>query len=336
MKAAVLQAPGDLSVREVDDPVCPPGGLLIEVGACAVCASDLKMIRQGHRDLTYPRILGHEVAGAVIETDVEGFREGDRVQVWPGLVCGTCPACSSGHDNLCPEQGILGFNCDGGFAQLMAVPAESVRGIARLPPSLPFQTACLAEPLACCVHAQDACGVGELDTVLIAGAGPMGLLHLMLARSRGARVVVSEPDEARRRGALALGADAVVDPANEDVAEVTLSASPGGADVAILATPTADIPSIFRAMAPLGRMCVFSGLPPGGGAELNLVHYRELTLVGAYGCTSASDHEAVRLIASGEVAAERLITMETSLDRITEGLRHAERREGLKCVVTKF
>lgn len=334
----MLSSPGELAVREVEDPSCPPGGLLIEVEACAVCPSDLKMAREGHRDLTYPRILGHEVVGRVVEAAPSlSFREGERVQVWPGLACEACPACRAGDDNMCPEQGILGFNRDGGFAQLMAVPAGTARrGVNRVPPHLAPPAASLTEPLACCVHAQHLCAVDRDDLVLITGAGPMGLLHLMLARSRGARAVVAEPDPARRRLAEELGAEATVDPGSEALAPAVVAGR--GADVALLATPAADLDAVLRGMAPRGRVCLFSGLPRAQPprADLNLVHYRELAVVGAYGCTSASDREALGLIASGAVAAERLITMETSLERVEEGFRHVERREGLKCVVTRF
>jgi len=176
MRAAVLSSPGDLSVRDVELPECPPGGALIKVEACAVCPTDIKMARAGHRDLSYPRILGHEVVGRIEEADEPlPARRGDRVQIWPGLVCGACRPCLNGQDNLCVEQGIFGFNRDGGFAQYMAVPPESARsGLNVVQNDASPRALSLTEPLACCVHAQDLCSAGEDDDVLVMGAGPIG------------------------------------------------------------------------------------------------------------------------------------------------------------------
>ncbi|NLK26251.1 MAG: alcohol dehydrogenase catalytic domain-containing protein [Euryarchaeota archaeon] len=341
MKAAVLSSPGELSIKEVEEPDCPSGGALIKVEACAICPSDIKMAREGHRDLSYPRILGHEVVGKVIQADPAlELPEGERIQVWPGLTCGTCPSCQTGRDNLCPEQGVLGFNRDGGFAQFMAVPAECARrGVNIIPSGLPSREATLTEPLACCVHAQNLCDVGEDAAVLVIGAGPMGLLHTMLARSRGAHAVVVEPREDRRKLALDIGAEEALEPSDNIEADTYAAFGRRGADVAILATPAADVPSLLRAMAPRGRICLFSGLPranPVRPLDLNQIHYRELSMIGAYGCTSGSDHEALDLISSKRVAVDQLITMETSLERLNEGFRHIERRDGLKCVVTRF
>ena len=339
MRAAMLSSPGELSIREVEDPPCPEGGALVRVEACAICPSDIKMFRRGHRDLSYPRILGHEAVGRLVEVDTpHAPPAGSRVQIWPGLVCGECLSCRAGHDNMCVEQGVFGFNRDGGFAQYMAVPPESLsRGLNVVPTGVGADVASLTEPLACCVHAHDVCRVAEGDDVLIIGGGPMGLLHAMLALSRGARPIVVEPMGSRRALARRIGADVLgpSDDLTKDVVELTGQ----GADVAMLATPVADIPGVVRAMAPRGRLCVFSSLPGGDDArpiDMGRLHYRELTLVGAYGCTSRSNRQALDLISWGAVDAARLITMETDLEHLDDGFRHIEGREGLKCVITSF
>lgn len=239
---------------------------------------------------------------------------------------------------MCSSQGIFGFNRDGGFAELMAIPPESVeKGLNVVPDGVSSDVASLTEPLACCVHAQKLCRTAENDNVLIIGAGPMGLLHSMLSMTRGARSIVIEPMEERRKLASQLGAD-VLEPSSA-VADDVLSITSGrGADVAILATPSADVAEVMRAMAPRGRVCVFSGLPQDAAmrpVDLNQLHYRELRLVGAYGCTSRSDRMALELIASGAIDAGRLITKKICLKQLGEGFRHVEEREGLKCVITR-
>ncbi len=340
MRAAVLRGPGQLSVEVVDEPRCPPGGAIIKVVACAVCPTDIKMARKGQRDLTYPRVLGHEVVGTVETSDSAGVAEGDTVQIWPGIACGKCPSCLKGHDNMCSRQGIIGFNRDGGFAERMAVPAEIIagRGVNLVPEGLDPIVATLTEPLACCVHGQRMASVAPGDKVAVFGAGPMGLMHAALASRAGAAVMAIEPDVDRRNLALRMGAEQGIDPAEEDVGAAIAEWTGGrGADVAILATPKVRADDeLLRAMAPRGRICLFSGLPkddPMSTMDLNVLHYRELSLVGAYGCTSGSDREALGLLATGGIDLRPLISRRMPLGSIEEAFRSIEERESLKCVI---
>ncbi|HWQ19963.1 MAG TPA: alcohol dehydrogenase catalytic domain-containing protein, partial [Methanotrichaceae archaeon] len=188
MKAAVMSAPGVLELKDLPDLECPKGGAIIEVEACAICGTDVKMLQSGHRDLTYPRILGHEIVGRIVESDSPGmgFSDGDLVQVWPGIACGRCRPCQRGFDSQCRSMKILGFNFDGGFAEMMALPAESIsRGLTLLDGGIDPALLALAEPLACCINAQELARVSQGDTVLIIGGGPTGCLHALLARLRG-------------------------------------------------------------------------------------------------------------------------------------------------------
>lgn len=342
MMAAVLKAPGEISLQEVDDPLCPPGGLVLEVEACSICSTDVKMLRQGQRDLVCPRILGHEVSGVVAERDGAGPCVGERVQIYPGVSCAKCPSCRRGAENLCEKVQIIGFSLDGGFAERLALPSESVRdgGVFPIPESVTFEEAALAEPLACSINAQDRVGVAEGDSVLICGAGPAGVLHAILARERGASMVaIAEPLEERAR--LAKGwADQVLRPGREDLREEAMKATDGrGFDVAILASR--DLPvdgSLLALLAPRGRISLFSGLPPSferPRLDLNLLHYREHLIAGSYGCTSVQNGEALELISSRGVDVGGLFTKRVSLGEISAGLDHAERRRGLKAVVTE-
>lgn len=340
MRAAVLRGPMDLSVQEIVDPPCPPGGAVIKVVACAVCPTDIKMARVGQRDLSYPRVLGHEVVGTVDVSDSPGLAVGDTVQVWPGIACGRCPSCLKGQDNMCSSQGILGFNRDGGFAERMVVPADTIagRGVNPLPLGMDPIVATLTEPLACCVHGQHMSSVAAGDRVAVFGSGPMGLMNAALASSKGAQVLVIEPDRGRRELAVRMGAERTVDPSEEDVRVAILDWTEGrGADVALLATPRVRTDDdLLRTMAPRGRICAFSGLPrddPRGPMDFNLLHYRELTLVGSYGCTSASDSEALRIMASRDIDLRPLISRRMPLGSIEEAFRSIEERVALKCVI---
>ena len=193
MLAAVLKSPGCLELEDVPDPQCPQGGALLEVSACAVCGTDVKMRQAGHKDLAYPRILGHEIVGRIAEIDRDcGLSEGDLVQVWPGIACGKCRPCQREEDNRCREMKILGFNQDGGFAEFVALPWQCIsRGLNLLPKGTDPALAALAEPLACCINGQEMAGVSKGDTVLILGAGPIGGLHALLAELAGAEKIMA-------------------------------------------------------------------------------------------------------------------------------------------------
>ena len=343
MKAAILKAPGCLVLEEVAMPSCPKGGLVVKTQTCSICTTDAKMFHYGQRDLVYPRILGHEVAGVVVESRASGsmFQTGDRVQVAPGITCGRCHACRRGADNQCDHIGIFGFNHDGGFAEYLAVPPVSVRygGINLIPEGLSSEEASLAEPLASCLNGQQLAGVTKGDIVLILGAGPIGLLHAMLARVRGAsRVLVTERLPARLKVAEPAHVDRMIDIERENLEAVVQEETGGlGVDVILVASSEATVSSLPRILAPRGRLCLFSGLPVDSARfpiDANLVHYRELAIVGAYGSTIAQSAAALRLIASGEVPVAWLITKRLPLSEIHEGLEYVAKREGLKAVIT--
>jgi L-iditol 2-dehydrogenase len=336
MKAALMRSPGVLDVDEVDDPVLPKGGVLLKVKACAVCGTDIKMLDAGHRDLTYPRIPGHEATGEVLETDSDLVSEGDMVQVWPGESCGSCAQCRSGNDHLCARVKIMGFNTDGGMAEMMAVADPS-----RL---VPIRNAdpvlmTLAEPLACCVNAQEKLRVGEGDSVLILGGGPMGCLNAYLAKRRGASsVLLSEPVLERLEHVPKGLFDQVSQPKGDELAEMVRLGTDGrGADVIIPCTPNVRLDSnVFKMMAPGGRLCVFSGprredsLMP---VDLRDMHYRELTVVGSYGNASRHCREAVGILRQA-ADLSWMFTGKYRLEEVRKAFGHASGRTGQKAVIT--
>jgi L-iditol 2-dehydrogenase len=342
MIAAVLEAPGRMDLREVEDPKCPPGGLLLKVEASSICGTDVKMYERGQRDLVCPRILGHEISGVVFERDGRGPKVGERVQIYPGVYCGRCPSCRKKAENLCERIRIIGFNLDGGFAEYLLVPKESVDNgsVNLIPDGVEFEEAALAEPLACCINSQELAGVGDGDSVLIFGAGPAGLLHAMLARLRGASMVaVAETLDHRVRIARS-SADLVVDPMRDNLYDLMMDLTAGrGFDVIILASRDVPVDSeLFSLLTPRGRISLFSGLPPNLASarlDLNRLHYREHMVVGSYGCNPAQNREALELIA-GRIDVRRLITERVYLREIMRGMEHTGERRGLKAVVTDF
>lgn len=342
MKAAVLRAPQQLVLTEIEEPMCPDGGLLVKTQACAICSTDVRMFRRGHRALTYPRILGHEITGEIVESRTvnPSFQVGDRVQIFPGVCCGECPACRRGFGNLCERIAIIGFTRDGGFAEFVSVPPQSIAygGINLIPECVSFEEAALVEPLASCINGQQLANLDVRDTVLILGAGPIGLLHVMLAQSMGAAMVlVTDRLSSRLEAAQKAGADRVIDIERIDIEKVVQDETGGhGVDVIIVACAEVDPPLLLNLLAPRGRLCLFSGLPISDVQtpwDFNLIHYRELDIIGAYGSTAAQNTAALRLIGAGKIPVGWLITKRLSLDELPQGLEYVAKRAGLKAVV---
>jgi L-iditol 2-dehydrogenase len=176
MKAAVFHGPGDLRIADVPRPQISPAEILVQVGACALCGSDLRTYRHGARNIDKPVVLGHELSGTIVEigAGVTGYRTGERVAVAPAIPCGECIYCRRGAQTMCERLRSIGYEFDGGLAEFMTVPASAVRAgcVNTVPDALSFSEAALAEPLACVINGQELLAVGKGDTVVIIGAGP--------------------------------------------------------------------------------------------------------------------------------------------------------------------
>lgn len=333
MRAAVLLEPGKLDIRPCPDPTCPDPGVVIRVAACGICASDARMVASGHPALVYPRIPGHEMAGVVIQSRDKAWKQGDRVQVAPGLRCGHCRHCRRGRDQRCLERQIFGFSRDGGFAQRLAVPTGGhlVGSLTALDSRTGWDIATLIEPAACCLNAQDGLAVGANDNLLIMGGGPLGLLHLIVAQSRAAGpVTVADPMAHRRDAALALGADRVLDPHDEAV----MAGAATEADVLILAAGRVlPSPTILAALNRGVRIGVFSGPGTGQAFDPAWVHYHEVSLVGTYGCGVDHNRRASAIIDQKADLVKKIITCRVDLAHIDRGLAHTAGCAGLKAIV---
>jgi L-iditol 2-dehydrogenase len=342
--AARFYAPGDIRVEEVPEPVAGPGEVRLRVRNCSTCGTDVKISRNGHQNLSPPRVLGHEIAGEVdqVGDGVTGWSAGDRVQVIAAIPDGTCRQCRRGRMSVCEHQESMGYQYDGGFAPYMVVPASvlAVDGLNRIPDGIGFAEASVAEPLACVLNGQELAGVGAGDTVVVVGAGPIGCLHVFLARSRGAaRVILVELNRARLDASAAVThPDATVCAAETDPVDAVLKLTDGvGADVVITAAAAKSAQEQALLMAARsGRVSLFGGLPkadPVIAFDSNLVHYRELTVVGANGSSPAHNERALQLIASGAVPVAELITHRLPLEQVLDGIELVARGEAIKVTI---
>jgi L-iditol 2-dehydrogenase len=329
MKVARFYAPGDLRLEDAPEPVAGPGEVRIRVRNCSTCGTDVKIFNHGHHHLVPPRVIGHEIAGEVVDSRVDGWSAGDRVQVIAAVPCGECGDCTRGRPTVCPNQTSVGYHYDGGFAEYLVVPSAVLRvdGLNRIPAGVSFAEASIAEPLACVLNGQELAGVGPGDDVVVIGAGPIGCLHVRLARARGARrVFLADLNRARLDLAANLvSPDATICGSEVDTVDTVLKLTDGrGVDVVITAAASgaAQQDAVLMA-ARSGRISLFGGLPkdaPTITLDSNLVHYRELTLLGANGSSPAHNRRALDLIAAGEVPVHDLITHRLPLTQVHDAI----------------
>jgi len=341
MKAAVVHGVNDIRIEEVPQPTPQPGDIVVRVRASGICATDVKTLLGQGLPKNLPTILGHEVAGEVflLGEGVTGLAVGDRVAVYPIAVCGECEFCRRDRHNLCRHEFGLAHGIDGGFAEFVRIPHQIVNigGVVKLPSDLPFDLAAIAEPLSCGLAALRVNGVRPGDTVVILGAGPMGLIHLILSKWRGARLIVIERLEKRREMAANMGADYIIDPGAEDpLAAVKKLTGGDGAEVVIasLGDPQA-VESALPMVKKAGVFNIFGGPPAGHTINIDprWVHYEEITITGSFASIPSDFRQAVDLIAHGEINAADLITDRYSLDSILDAVERAKSFDMIKGVV---
>lgn len=337
MLAGVFQGPNSVVVRQVPDPVPGPGEVLIRVAACGICGTDLR-IEEGQYHARYPLIPGHEFCGEVLALGpgAGDFSLGQRVAVNPNNPCRRCVYCLRGKFHLCENSTACGVTYDGGFAQLCKVPGQLVL---KLPESdLPIEHWALMEPTSCCLHGIDVAGIRPGDSVVILGAGSIGLILLQLARFSGAaQLLISEPSAPKRALALQLGADKVLDPLalGDDLPRAVRDFTGGGADVVIEAAGLPATASVAPGLACRGGTVLFFGVcPPDLHIPLNPhdVFHNELTLRGSY-TNPSTDSRALRLIASGRVQVGPLVSHRFPLTQLPAALTAVRQGETVKALV---
>ena len=338
MRAFHVTAPGVLELREQDSPLPGPGELVLEIRAALTCGTDLKLFRRGHPHMPFPTPIGHEFAGVVCAAGQGArFAVGTELMSVHTAPCGQCFFCDAGQENLCDEA--MRSMTLGAFADRLLLPAPVVALNAfEKPKSLPWAHAAFLEPLACCVQGIDVVGVQEGAKVVVIGAGPIGLMHVQLARARGARrVVVVGRRAARLEAAKAVGADLVIDQealSHDEVVGAVRGATQGlGADVVI---ECAGVPEAWEQAVDHcrrgGRVLWFGGCKPGTEVRLDTrrVHYDQITAMGVFHFRPRAVAEARRLLVEGRLDLESMLSGTMGLEELPEALARIGRGEGVK------
>ena len=342
MKAAVYLGKESIEIKEVDKPEVKKGEILVRVNSCAICGTDIRTYFYGHHAIKPPHILGHEVAGEIAEIgdDVDGYKLGERVHMVTEVGCGKCRFCIQGRQNLCPLLRAMAYYYPGGFAEYILIPRPAViqGNLLSIPDGLSFDEATLAEPLSCCINAQEYLNITFADIVVVIGAGPIGCMHTELARLSGAtKIILADISEERLEMGKKFGANIFVNSAKEDlIKRVKDETENMGADVIIVACPAPQAQEqALQMVTTRGRISFFGGLPGGKTItiESNIIHYKEISIFGAFASSAIQYKQALALLASKNIKGDDLITHRFPLEKIKEALEMAKSGKGLKVII---
>jgi L-iditol 2-dehydrogenase len=344
MRAARLYGKEDLRVDDIPIPVIGEGDVLLRVKAAAICGTDIRMYRNGARGASpqSPLVLGHEISGVIekVGGGVSGYTPGMRVAVAPNMGCGVCDACVSGNTQLCATYKAFGINIPGAFAEFMRVPQEAVRqgNIALIPDGVDFVSAAMVEPLSCVYNAFQRIAIVPGDTVLVIGAGPIGLMHAKLALMAGAAKVFMN-DLSEERMALCTkmepGIRAVP---GAGLAERLRDETGGkGLSVCITAAPSAEAQALSLELIGLnGRVMFFGGLPEGKSRvslDTNLIHYKQITITGITRSSLSQYRACLSLVASRRLVVRDIATGSAGIEAVKDSFAQVMQGKGLKSVI---
>ncbi len=325
MKAFQLKNIGNAGIAEIPAPEIQEGQVLLKVRANALCRTDAKMWKMGHRDLILPRVLGHEFCGTLASDE-------KLYVAWPGNACGKCDFCRKGYENLCDQMEIVGFHKDGGLAEYAAVPEKNLLPV---PDNLPDKLACMAEPLACTINALTKANVRKDEKVLIFGAGPVGLMMALAIQVRNAEPTVCEINPSKiqmSRNFQRKTGITVTEKVPQGKWNTVINAAPA------LETFTDGVKNLISG----GSFCIFSGFTkncpqPSMAKEmvnaLNEIHYRQLRISSAYGCTRQQIRLALKILENQADILSLLIEKTITIEEIPQILPKIWAGQALKYIV---
>jgi L-iditol 2-dehydrogenase len=343
MRAIVYDGVGKIRLRDVPKPKVSDGSVIVKVHACAICGTDVKAYNLGIASIKPPVILGHELVGTIVETGklVKGYKTGERVTLATTLPCGKCRMCRVELFNLCLDKEPVGTHINGAFAEYLEIPARGIEhgNLVKVPDGLSDRDACLCEPLGCVINSQNIAHVGFPDTVVIIGAGPLGILQAETAKARGCiRTILVQRSRKRYEKATQFNIDHMICSEDTDPVEAVEDLTGGvGVDVVINAAPSRDAVELaFKLVAKSGRVSLFASVPkdnPHVHIDVNRIHYEQIEVYGASDLKAIHAVQALKLLLSGQISTDKLITHMLPLDDFFQGIELINRRETLKVVM---
>ncbi len=342
MKAIRLLGKEKIELQEIPAPEISKDELLIRVRAASICGTDVRMYKNGDKDVSEanPLTLGHEFAGDIVKVgeNVTAYKVGQKVSVAPNIGCGTCDLCVSGQTHLCADYEAFGVTMDGGFAEYVKIPANAIiqGNIAVLDEDISYQEAALVEPLSCVYNGQWLLNAKPGADTLIIGMGPIGIMHIMVAKLFGAgKIFINDLSTERMQKAKELFPDVIV--LDGDVSEALKKRNQKGVDVCIIAAPAAIAQAqSLTYMNMNGKILYFGGLPKDREQvtiNTNLIHYKQLSI---QGCTKQSVFEyrlCAKLVNDKRIPLELIMSDTYAIDDFQKALDNAAQAKGLKHVI---
>ena len=346
MKAVVLHGPDNYpdnyEVTEIDKPVCGDGEILLKMKVASICGTDKKIFTGAKtKDVRPDSVVGHEFSGIIEEVgkNVKGFAAGDRVSIANVIPCGHCVACLSGHENACMERKAIGYEFNGGFAEYVLIPEICVEAgnVIKLPDDVSFAAGAIIEPLACCIRGFKNTGTQFGDTVLIIGAGPIGLMHTQLNIAGGAKkVYVSDFDAKKRAIAESFGAVGI-DPTAQDIEQFIKEETGGlGVDRVVMTVGINDmVNQMFKICKKFGTVCLFAGFPRGKTSVIDpsIIHYNEIKVTGSSAYKREDYLQAAGMVFEKKIDLDALVSDRFALEDFRKALDLHMEATGLKIVI---
>lgn len=325
MKASVCYKKNDLRTEDLPTPEISDNEVLIKMLACGLCGTDIQKIRGD--SVTKPTVLGHEVVGQIVKKgkNINNYQLGDRVITAIHVPCFTCHYCNKGHYTICEQ--FRTNNIDpGGFAEFIRIPELHLKHLThKVSDNVTDEEATLIEPIACCLHGLKQADIRPDDSVLIMGAGTIGILHAQLAKIKGAnKVIVSDMSEYKLQKALKVGSDYAINIAEKDIiSEVNQITNGQGVDVIVIAAGVSSLVSdAVNMVRRAGRIIVFSGFDKNKLVTLDASRFfkDEISIIGTYSVTPYEFPEALDLLEKRKLNTDEMITHVFPLDKLSEAI----------------
>lgn len=329
MKAIRIKEPWQVDCVEIEKPQPSAGEALIKVKTAGICGSDIGAFRGSNGLVSYPRIIGHEIAGEILEIPADnknGLKVGDRVIVDPYIYCGHCYPCSIGRTNCCTDLKVLGVHVDGGMTEYFCHPADM---LTRLPDDISWDLAPIAEPLTIALHGIHRGGLTAGEYCVIIGAGPIGLLAGMVAEAYGAHVILLDLVQERLDFAKTLGIEHIINSGKEDVIECISKITNGNMAQQVMECSGANVAvrNAFDYVCNAGRITLTGWPKKETLIPTDIITRKEIDIRGAR--TSAGEfEEAIELIRSGKVDARAILTKVVSMDEVADTIIDIEKNPG--------